>query len=361
MVDYRKKVGIYTIYSNESYGAMLQAFSLVYTINKMGNDVNVISTNNNEKLMPIPHSANDFFKILRVLKNYKKMKSRFNLFESFKKEYLKVIDSNYYEKCDLLITGSDQTLNLDLYAFKDVFLQEHNTKITKATYASSFGEKLNVIKNNPAKKERIIKALNDFDFLSVREKDSCEYLNKNLNKHVELVLDPTMLLTKEDLSIFNLKKLIDEEYILYFAVLNSREFVDELSAYAKKHNLKIVAVHLQNRFEMKSKFDYYIDAGPIEFLSLIKYAKFIITTSFHGTVYSLMFEKNFYAYDFEGASRIKTLLSYVDLNDRCGTDLDCISQLKEINYKNVNKLLGIRRKDSIEYLEKVLEGKANYE
>ena len=74
-----------------------------------------------------------------------------------------------------------------------------------------------------------------------------------------------------------------------------------------------------------------------------------------------MFEKNFYAYDFEGASRIKTLLSYVDLNDRCGTDLDCISQLKEINYKNVNKLLGIRRKDSIEYLEKVLEGKANYE
>ena len=170
-----------------------------------------------------------------------------------------------------------------------------------------------------------------------------------------------MLLTKEDLSIFNLKKLIDEEYILYFAVLNSQEFVDELSAYAKKHNLKIVAVHLQNRFEMKSKFDYYIDAGPIEFLSLIKYAKFIITTSFHGTVYSLMFEKNFYAYDFEGASRIKTLLSYVDLNDRCGTDLDCISQLKEINYKNVNKLLGIRRKDSIEYLEKVLEGKANYE
>lgn len=261
---------------------------------------------------------------------------------------------------NFFIAGSDQIWNPmwteDAY-FLD-FVPDHNGKIA---YAASIGA--NSV--SQAFLEHVTPLLNRFDFISVREESAKEILQPYVDKPIKVVLDPTLLLTRDEWDKITVTPAVPQPYIFVYLLGEKREHRRLIKRYAKTLGLKIVFLpHVHFRFNPADCFfaDYNLyDVGPREFVGLIKNAEMVITDSFHGCVFSIIYQKKFWALkrhkDSEKEnmnSRLYTLFDSLGLRDRLiddeSAEYDAKSLNRQIDYSQVEANLDALRKDSSDFL-----------
>ena len=274
------KVGILTFHDAHNYGAVLQAYALKKYIKQLGYEVNVI--NYHHKTIPdgFPKENNEV---------------RWEKFNKFIKELTNNEQTVYtceedLEKLniDFWICGSDQIWNTEITrGFNKGFFLDFETNGKKISYAVSMG-----IPNLPKEQEEDFKnSINKLDYISVREETLKQYAEKFTDKKVTKTLDPTLLLENKDFDDLILENKYGE-YVLIYALGPDERLTKIAKKIADEKNVKIIEL---NDKKIENYFcDQVSDAGPMEFLTLIKNAKAIVTNSFHGTIFSIIFGKEFY-------------------------------------------------------------------
>ena len=283
-------------------------------------------------------------------------------FDRFKDKYLKITDSRYESneelkidapKADLFITGSDQVWNSAMQNGKDpaFYLDFVPKGSVRASYAASFG-----ISNIEDGYELFVQQmLNKLDYVSVRETTGLKILESLDVKGGTQVLDPVFLLTKQDwLSV--IKKEIKEKYLLVYDFLHDPVIEEAAKRIAKEKGWKIYSI---NDYQPLLYADKNIsDAGPVQFMELINSCQLFISNSFHGTVFSIIFEKEFYVFNIKtlnNNSRMIDFLSLLDLSNRHVSSQEQINVTERIDYTRVRKMVNVNLVKSFNYLDKVLE------
>ena len=355
------KVGILTFQQAINYGAILQLYALQYVLQKLQIDANVINyispkLKQDYKVIKFD-TLKDFLAKIFVVKAFCERKRRFENFEKF---YLNLTKEFYTKnelkfsskKYDYIITGSDQVwnyliTNTDTTYLLD-FVEDRNKKLS---YAASFG-----VENIPDNlKEKYKNLLKDFKAISVREKQGQNIIKELCNLDVPVVLDPTLLLDKNEWSKLNFTKEKRKKYILVYCLRKSDLLNGMAKTLQRETGFKLVILNPRARF-MYSKFSA-ATAGPEEFVELFMNAEFILTNSFHGTAFSINFNKRFLV-DLDTKSvqntnsRLLNILELVNLTDRIVVEPQDIRKMYEdIDYRKVNEILDIERKTSLDYLK----------
>lgn len=361
------RIAILTQPLGHNYGGVLQAYALQYTLKRMGHDPIIVEQ---EYLQQI-----NIFKLFlelpkRLLTKYiiKKRKYIFsehknNLFQIKRRKLTKpFIDENIqqefvtnYNSIDLsqfeaFIVGSDQVwrpeYNEDIYRMFLSFIP-YNYNIKRIAYAASFGTKEWVYTHEQTKK--CSELLSRFDTVSVREIDGIDLCKEYFKREDAVcVLDPTLLLDRNDYEHIckNIPCLEGNTLCAYILDLNN-DIEFKLKTIADKKRLKLKIVSADNNCTLSIP----------EWITMFRDAKCIITDSFHGTVFSIIFNKEFYSITNieRGGSRFTSLLSLFGLINRLNNSINEISSNNtKINWALVNQKLHQLRKYSIKFLTSTL-------
>jgi len=332
------KLGIVTWFHYINYGTALQAYALQKFLKSKGYYCVLINyIPKNETFIEKIKSGNYRKKIVSKIEYYrfkslkydvkKKIDERKALFKSFLDKYIDFTNKiqsredlyKLNENIDCFICGSDQIWNPEnlngVY-----FLDFVDNKRKKISYAPSFG----VMHIPKSKKKKIQNWINRFDKLSIREEDGANILKTLVQKqkHVEVVVDPTLLLSKFDWEECMVNPHSQEEYILCYFLGDRKEYWDAVENFENLTKYKVVVIPVKfNSFN--KNYDIRISVGPEEFIGLIRNAKLILTDSYHGIIFSLIFGKDFYAFkrfndrrkDSQN-SRVYNILKMCDLEER---------------------------------------------
>ncbi len=378
------KIGIITLPFNWNYGGILQNYALQWVLRKQGHEP--ITLYRNDKIMPTRDKILSYGKrfilkhifqkdvVVRIWSTKKessiirKNTDRFiseniNLTRLIKSE--KELENLDKYKFDAFITGSDQVWR-PKYSPK---LENHflgfikqNSNAKRISYAASFGT--DQWEYSPKESRVCSKLAQQFDAISVREDSGINMCKKYLQTEPTLTLDPTMLVPKEEYI-----KLVEQDKIpkmpgsLFNYVLDSspekKEFIYET---ADKLGLIPYSSTAKKSFRDvgKTQLDECIFPSITQWLRAFMDAEFVITDSFHGTVFSIIFNKPFIALGNtkRGLSRFKSLLALFDLEDRLITEneKEIDKKLKkEIDFKKVNSLLEIKKEESLFFLKQALK------
>lgn len=371
------KTGIITFHKSINYGSALQAWALTYKIKQLGAEAEIIDyePRNYKKLYGFfffPFSKKDIGKDLIHLFCLKFFICRKKDFVSFKKKHLPLSNQIYYSNCDLssfgedkdvMISGSDQIWNVRAKDFELKYFLGDFPKCKKVSYAASTGQSDFI---NFKKADDIRTLLLKYNSISVREETSKQAVSALLGneKKIDINLDPTLLLSKDDYKAITSKCTIKDPYIFFYSVKFNSSAVNSVLKFAKIVGLPIYTLltlgENENIIKHRTKFHFPKgDVGPSGFLSMIKNAKYVITDSFHGTAFSLIFEKEFWAINdrsrkglYKDDNRIKHILKVTGLSDRYITEeqIQDVIVRKRIDYTLVNKLISIEKNKSIDYI-----------
>lgn len=312
---YNDKVGILTFHDVRNYGASLQAYALQKKLQEIFLDVEIINYHNAEiqkrlKLWNFQKTnIKTFLHTVFGAVFYINKKHAFDTFNravfrlspKFSKEDLQRKTTAY----NILVTGSDQVwcarlTNHDPSYFLD-FAKENQIKIA---YAPSFGD-------DPITDLSLTKYLNQFDLLTVREEIASEALKKNLAKDYTVVCDPTLLLEAEEWDSIASKRFCREPYVFLFMIHESKALMEQAERFSREKGLRLIS---------NKSFPFFQHLSPMDFLSWVKYADYVFTNSFHGTVFSLIFQKQFVCHCFSNTGkkklRLLQLLDMVKLSHR---------------------------------------------
>jgi len=365
------KVGTITYHRAVNYGAVLQTFALQKVLDKLKIDNEVIDYRASyiewiykPFCMRNVKNEGDFIRVLKgALIKYRKRKCFFDFLE----KHVKVSAKKYYKsdmpeansEYDLFFTGSDQVFNLDCSNYDTTyFLDFANDNNKKNSYAASFGFEKTPVNDV----EQYKKLLSTFNNISVREKRGVEIVNNLVNKTAVETLDPTLLLSADEWkTIIDTPKINDEGYILVYAMAPSItliNFADKLSKMTKKKILFIKdSLTKEGVNVLSGDIKYLKNVSPSEFIELFSKAEYVITNSFHGTAFSINFNKKFFTELLDPKwnvnSRLENILDMFDLRSRQIVNLDV--KLDVIDYKKVNEIIENRRKESLEFLMKSVE------
>lgn len=336
------KVEIITIYSL-NYGNRLQNYALQEALKKMGVDV---STNRVESNIP-KRKLKEIVKAIRN-KHVSDYFSRFDI-KNIKLRYSKkCVDSN---SIDYYIAGSDQIWNPNFSFNSDREFLPFAPSKKKIAYAASIG----VSELSGEQKTRFKNNLSDFHAISVRENDAADLINDITGKKTEVVLDPTMLLTKEEWeNVSQQSKLkVEKPFVAkYFLGIRNREVEEKIESYARENGCEIIDITADS-------CPYVI--GPSEFVYLLQNSKMNFVDSYHGTVFSIIFNKPFYTFARPNEkgygnmnSRFDTIFSLLPINDRYVVNVDNAAFSSIIEYRDVDDMLEVARNKSIAFLKEAM-------
>ena len=357
------KIGILTYHRSHNYGALLQAIALRHKLEELGHKVYFID------YWPKYHQQiYDFFSkeealkkgikgaikyIANILITYRKRKERIVLFNHFISKYIAPYCLNFSndEKYDIIIYGSDQIWRKQpqpLNYFNPIYFAE-NTLSTKShiSYAASMGD----IELNEKDYAYLKKTIHNFNQIAVRENDLKDILLK-MGIKSKVVVDPTLLLQQNDWNtLLPIKRKIKEKYVLYYRL--HRNIFNEKNAFdfAQRNGCKLIILDGKVRINKKG---IITNANPTDFLSLIKNAEYVLTSSYHGLIFSIIFNKEFYASFATNIGRAKSILTALDLEERLISPNDIIPlNQNRINYNIVNEKLESLREESLKYLTEI--------
>lgn len=320
------KIGILTFVRVESFGAVMQCYALSHYISTLGYEVEVIDypliPANKKKLY-----VYKFYSLFSVLKTigvrgiYQKVKrkslktnngtcsEKSNMTIDFYDRNINhsrmiVSDSDLTEYCkkyDVVIVGSDQVWNYVMSSRVDIYLLSFlNNSQKKIAYAASFG-----VSSIPFFYKHVYRRyLSLFDFLSLREQMGCNIVKHLINKKSVQVLDPTLLLNAEQMDAVSEEcPGIPQQYVLVYDLLGSSFLMQYAHFISSSKNIPIINVNGYN-------------VGQI--ITLFKNASYVVTSSFHGTAFSIIFRKQFVSICRKGRltnSRIEDLLKLLCLEN----------------------------------------------
>jgi len=292
-----------------------------------------------------------------VYLTWKKMdkwiKSNLNISEKYDSfEELKSISMQY----GAVICGSDQIWNND-GSINPFYYLQFADKSKRIAYAPSIAR--DYIDDRFV--ETFSKYVQQIKYLSIREKQGAQLIKKITGREATVVLDPTLLLNKEqwEKQLPNNHELENRKYIFCYFLTKNDTYYNEVLKLSKKLNVEIITPTIfRNHNDTSQNVDFF------EFLNLIRYAQFVVTDSFHGVAFSLNFCKQFAVYkrfkdSYKGTqnSRIYNVLNEFNLNDMLITENNkleqVISNIKD--YENISNILDEKRQDSLEYLNRALK------
>lgn len=377
------KIGILTLALETNYGGILQAFALQKVLHDMGHEVYTIDRHNRRAYKSLRLNVLGYIKrnIQRFLmhknvpvcwnpfmseNDYRLITSNTRDFVSRNmkmtrecwSDELSTIDKEY--QFDAYVVGSDQVWLPPYYPSSFLnFVKRPN--VIKVIYAASCGKKsfLDV----KGAKENVSMYAKDFSGISVREDILINQTSKYLGLIPVHVLDPTMLLIPNDYLCVSLDN-VGKESILFSYILDINEEKSKLSKeISKELALPLVDGNTTCPYVKSRKTDITKCIFPPvdNWIRNLQRAEFVITDSFHGTVFAILFNKQFITIGNEkrGIERFKSLLRQFDLEDRMIVDLSnaSINDLlhKRIDYSIVNIKLQERRKESFAFLNKSLK------
>lgn len=349
-----KKFLILTFHRKKNYGAALQAFALRKKIEQFA-DAKILDFNFRDKF----NVKNLIIKIIMLKNNIMKNKN----FNKFYNKYFKLTRKvknikqiqRECENFDGIFCGSDQVWALDIVReYSDVFFLNFNTRkeFLKNSYAASIGRD----SVTELEKEKLKKLINSFNNISVRE-ESAKKIIENLGiKPVENVIDPTFLLTKNEYEkIFNLVK-EESKYILVYMLEINDQIINVVKEIEKTLKMKVICFNNRNYFGDNCECLPY--SGPEEFVKLFYNASFVVTNSFHGTCFSIIFEKEFISVPHTSKNtRQENLLSKANLLDRIYDENKEIKSyiVNKVNYTEAKENLSQYIDSSIEFIKKSME------
>lgn len=375
-VSKKKNIAIVTWLGNGNYGTSLQSFALHKKLQVLGYNVcflkYVQSSFNYKNFIKFVLSKiridSDNWKslIFRPLVSAKQAKlSRFisenyNIHKPIntKRELQKLLTET-----DVFVTGSDQIWNTK-YHFDPFFFLEFAGNSKRIAYASSIG-----LQDFPEEHKAKLKTLlASFSHIGLRETTAVNAVSNLLKRDdVIQVLDPTFLLDSQEWTYVSASAMIECEvppkFIFCYLIGNNEEYKDQLKKVMKYTGIKDVVIipAAENMDFCVEGALVYHDAGPLEFIKLIKESLFVCTDSFHATALSLNFNKNFVEFmrfkDADNASqnsRIYDVLSHYDLMDRIYSD-KTTEWSRNIDFTYSNKQLEEDRKKSLDYLVNAIE------
>lgn len=386
-----KKTAILSCYFKHNYGSVLQAFATQQFLDSIGIENETINVSENidfikgKKKYYFCQLANlSFIKSkFGMLKLYidrkinKKLNNNIKIREKKYNEFKKNIRltkpyktynelSNQCKNYNNVIVGSDQ-LWLPVNVVADYYtLNWVPNEVNKISLATSFG--VSEISDKYKKLYKIF--LNRLDSISVREDSGVKLVKELSGKNAYLSCDPTILLTKSEWEkIKNNENMIKEKYIFCYFLgknINHRKFAERLK---KKTGYKIVSINHADEYVSYS--DVFADetpynVGPAEWLDLISNAEYVCTDSLHGIIFSLIFNKKFYAFErynnsqdnkISTNSRVYSILGMFDLKNRLLTGCENIDDIIDMNidFNKVNEKIVSFRKNTISYLKKSLK------
>ena len=351
------KIGVLTLPLNTNYGGILQAYAMLTVLKKLGHKPYLIVDKSNNGF-----TQNIIYKLAFYFNTYIKRNNKFFM-QKFVAEHIPTIVVNFnkidkFKGIHTIIVGSDQVWRT-IYAkpIEKYFLDflENNSKIKKITYAASFG--VDNWDYTPIQTTNCARLAKQFDSISVREDSGIDLCHKYLGVTAVHVLDPTMLLDKEDYL-----QIIETEQIPKFKGNLFTYILDENNQ--KQHYIQKVALELGlTPFSVlpmatESNADKKILGVPA-WLQAFEDAEFVVTDSFHGCVFSIIFNKPFIAIKNKdrGVDRFLSLFRLFNLEDRLvdlqELSLDCLQH--NIDWNKVNITREIMKKKSITFLSKSLQ------
>ncbi|WP_304649773.1 polysaccharide pyruvyl transferase family protein [uncultured Duncaniella sp.] len=332
-----KNIGIITFHAAHNYGSMLQNYALQQAIMKLS-DKYYVETINMRSIRQIeqynyfkaPWKYQDKKRILLSILYapfFKALKMKYRLFEEFLANNISLSmqvdelseNTALSKKYDAIIAGSDQIWNITAYDFSwNYFLDFIHGDIRKISYAASMGTApASQMQLYMQKKEFLRELLNSFYAISVREQKTASAISSLTDGKIrpEVVPDPTLLLSsKEWESLVPSESIVRGEYIFLYNPYYLSEVYTQAMELKKATGLPVVVSNINTRSIIPSiRFNLKLCSGPIEFLNLVKNAKYVIGKSFHLAVFSTLFSKNFIAVNGMNDSRLNNYLSKLDI------------------------------------------------
>lgn len=325
---------------SKNYGAVLQAYALKRIFEKRWYDVEIINFNGlvgNEtyKTYIRIHSLPDLlynikrFKFRKqIMESTKKFNNFRDLYFSLTKPYLdlKSLQEDPPHD-DIYVVGSDQVWNPNIFFSPVYFLDFGIDSVKRFSYAASLGT------NNIHEKyhDQFSKYLRRLNFISVRESFGVEHL-KSLGFESTLVLDPTIMLDQNEWASLERDPGLscEKDYILSYFLNYNESVYNKCLEFKKRSNLKIV--NICSNIWNPPLGDYNLwNIGPEEFVWLVHHAKYIMTSSFHGTTFSIIFSKKFATFNFsKHDTRLSSLLDTLRISERLLTPDDSIDRIEKM-------------------------------
>ena len=329
-------IKIHTYHNTINYGALLQSLSLK-TFIANSTDLKVSYDKYQPKKLIFveiyrPLITKNFFKFQNTLKkNFRiyKWKIKAN------KEIENTLHKKNFKSNELSIYGSDEIWNFKnaYHGYDPIFFGSTNQN-KKISYAASIGiAKYENLTNY--QKIEIKENLKKFESISVRDRNSSDFVKKILDIEPQIVVDPTLLCTPkilEDISLVNF--LEKEKYALIYGTVFSEKQKKQIHNFCERKNLKLISVGYLNKWVKIN----YLGLDPTNFYQLIKNADFVFTSMFHGIMFSVKLKKQFY-YNVDPIreNKIQHFIKFLDLNSR--EIMEILDEKSLINYDEVYKIL----------------------
>lgn len=381
-------IGVCIKYAHENYGGMLQAYATISLLEKFGIKYELIRYDKSHslafKVKALSRIFNSIFlndKVEVLKKKIGKKKHpefakndaiRMQAFHDFASEKfinLAPVSVGYKQLCadslkySAVVTGSDQLWSpagLSTNFFNLMFVDD---SVRKISYASSFG-----VSNIPwYQKKRTKQFLNRFDYISMRENRGAEIVKELLGKNVPVVVDPVMMFTASEWDeLIPQKQITEGEYIFAYFLGDNHEFRKAVKNLSKQTGLKIVALrHMDQYVPTDEQFgdEAPYNVGPVEFLNLLRRAKYVCTDSFHGSAFSIIYHKQFIVFNrysnkskHSKNSRIDTLCINLGVADR-RYNSNFVRQIQiPIDYSSVDSNIKKLKQEAYDYLNDAFKG-----
>lgn len=350
-----RKIGLLTLYEN-NYGSILQCFATKYTCQKIGYDCEIFfEIHDNEFKRKLKYLFSMFIHPSLFFNRFEMIKSgkidQHNLSVETKKkmndfvlDYIKPIGHTFKElrcisKSDeyvAFITGSDQVWNMTRVVNEIYFLNfaPNNKKIA---FAPSLG--INYIPNF---NKKCIKYIKNFNDLSFREESTVDFIRKFYNGKISRIADPTIMINANEWrKIYGVSSYKNKKYVLaHFLNKPNALALECMKKYSENNDCSIIFIGYN--YDLLGEINYsFIDGGPLEYLDLVDNSVAVFTDSFHTTLFSINFKKEFYVFNrqyshkYSQSNRITDLLNRYNLSSRLINDFSDFQDKKIYDYSNI--------------------------
>lgn len=360
------KVALITIHAASNQGACLQAYALQETIiQNFGIEAEILDYHC-KKAEEVDYIFN-----IHAIRSFKTFISQFvyvhrkyirnQKFKNFRKKFMHLSERYYQtnqmedltDQYDVFCVGSDQVWNPNITGSDTAYLLDFITDNNKkVSYASSFGT--DCLDSNM--KKIYTQELNHFSCIGVRENTAKKLVQEMTGKCAEVVLDPTLLLTKKQWIGLEKKVSVPSSYILVYQIRKSSDLSNYAIQLSKKECIPVLKI--SDSYLPEKGIKHLKGIGPSEFLFLMANAEWIVTNSFHGTAFAVNFNKDFFVElspeKLNGNSRIIDFLATIGLESRIIKNRDFLDGYTEIDWNLVNQKLELERRGSVNYLRQAL-------
>lgn len=375
-----KKVAIVNRTNLKNYGSVLQVYALCEAVKSLGNEAEVIweagnlSTNydfrpnkiikTGLKLLTHPQLMKSTFSNIQYVQQHVISETTVRLFDAFVESHIRrtfypakmMNKRNVGKQYDKFICGSDQIwCTTTLYVDPLMYLR-FAPKEKRIAYAPSLGRDYIPNYNKREMKKYIL----DIPDVSVRESMGQKLIRELTGRDVPVVLDPTLLVEKNCWDSVKTHLDSHSDYLLFYFLSTPTEKT-QLKLLEHIRQLKKSVIALNSRLEyLEGHVDVmYPDCGPKEFISFIENADCVITDSYHGMLFSIIYHKQFWSIEreygeFDQSSRQLSVLDMLGLQNRYCRDSDELIQ-ERIDYTTVEQILLTEREKSLDFLRKALE------